>query len=243
MPSATSRRRLFVLGAYPSALHVQWSPPPGRPGGKIKAIPVDNEPEPFWNGADAAERIRRWREAEFDGTWGHIDVSPCTNGTSGQWVDSNVLIRFRLGRGDAWISDCLDTYRRSVGSWRAIEERFVPFAIDAGLADKIPRFAAHPDEDEIVAEALLPARAAALRSELRTAAPESIVTLGNAALRVMRMLVDEFVGNDPGPQLHVAAYGKPCVVSVNGRQIVWYPLAHPAAPERYQLAHESWAPE
>lgn len=46
---ADGQRDVFVLGAYPSALHVEWTPPsPHRP---VRALAVDNEPEPFWNGA------------------------------------------------------------------------------------------------------------------------------------------------------------------------------------------------
>jgi hypothetical protein len=44
-PSASTKTRVFVLGAYPSALHVGWRPPEGKP---IRAMVVDNEPEQFW---------------------------------------------------------------------------------------------------------------------------------------------------------------------------------------------------
>ena len=36
-PSANEKRRVFILGAYPSALHVKWDPP--RPHRTIHAIP------------------------------------------------------------------------------------------------------------------------------------------------------------------------------------------------------------
>jgi hypothetical protein len=37
-PSASSPRKLFVLGAYPSALHVAWVPP--RPYRRVNALAV-----------------------------------------------------------------------------------------------------------------------------------------------------------------------------------------------------------
>jgi hypothetical protein len=40
---------VLVLGAYPSALHVRWVPPEGY-GRAVAALPVDNEPTPFWDG-------------------------------------------------------------------------------------------------------------------------------------------------------------------------------------------------
>ena len=49
---------LLVLGVYPSALHVRWRRPDGL---TIGALAIDDEPEVFWNGADAALHIERWR--------------------------------------------------------------------------------------------------------------------------------------------------------------------------------------
>src|SRR5438552_3616039 len=61
-PSAVGPKRLFVLGAYPSALHVRWAPPAGQ-GRVVRALAVDNEPRPFWNGADQEERVLHWQRA------------------------------------------------------------------------------------------------------------------------------------------------------------------------------------
>jgi hypothetical protein len=57
MPVASSHCDLFVLGAYSSALHVRWTPPEQTKLRRIKALAVDNEPEPFWTGDDEPERI------------------------------------------------------------------------------------------------------------------------------------------------------------------------------------------
>src|SRR5690242_15120676 len=133
-PSANARRTLFVLGAYPSALHIRWRPPRKGPGGLINAIAVDNEPEPFWNGDDAADRVDQWcARVGFQDSWGEVDAPAGINGPSGTWVDSQIVSKFALGRADMWITDCLDTYRVSSAGADAIERRFVPFAIDANL--------------------------------------------------------------------------------------------------------------
>ena len=58
-PVATGRAAMFVLGAYPSALHVRWRPPQGV-GRVVQALAVDNEPEPFWTGADEVHRVEQW---------------------------------------------------------------------------------------------------------------------------------------------------------------------------------------
>lgn len=77
---------VFVLGVYASALHVRWQRPDGAV--MVQALAVDDEPEVFWDGADAAERIAtnlasRCRLAARLGT-GHVirqrDVGSSTGG-------------------------------------------------------------------------------------------------------------------------------------------------------------------
>ena len=63
------------------------------------------------------------------------------------------------------------------------------------------------------------------------------MTLGNAALRVLRKLL----GDAAAPtKLTVADYGTELSVNLNGQGMSWLPLAHPAAPGPYQVAHETW---
>ena len=70
------------------------------------------------------------------------------------------------------------------------------------------------------------------------AKPEVIVTLGNAALRVLRELLFALGGPDA---LHADAdYGKELLVTVAGVTARWLPLVHPAAPKPYQVAHAAW---
>jgi hypothetical protein len=237
-PSADGPRRVFVLGAYPSALHVAWTPP--RPHRRIAAIAVDNEPEPFWTGADQVERIERWKAAVgFDETWGQIAPCGSLNGPSGAWVEARILAPLEARRADAWITDCLDTYRASVGGAARILDTYAPFAEEHGLpaASVEP----HPSEGEIVKAALLAHRERLLR-ELHVARPEVVVTLGNAALRVFRELAEVEVADDPGTALRSdpATYGRRRPVRLGSGAAEWVPLAHPAAPAPYQRAHDAW---
>lgn len=54
-PAVDGSARVFVLGVYPSALHIRWA----RPDVKVhvQSLAVDDEPEVFWDGADAVERV------------------------------------------------------------------------------------------------------------------------------------------------------------------------------------------
>ena len=232
-PSAASQRRLFILGAYPSAFHVSWRPHNRKP---IRAMAVDNEPEPFWTGADEAVRLAHWKaEVKFSHTWGEVHGVGALNGSSGLWVEENVLKPLGATRADAWITDCLDTYRCSDGLAARIADTYAPFAAEEGLP--AAQLAGHPSENAIVEEALRVHRQRLLQ-ELATAKPELIVTLGNAALRVLRELPIALGG--PAALHADAGYGKELRVTVAGVTARWLPLAHPAAPKRYQVAHAAW---
>lgn len=114
-PSADGPRPVFVLGAYPSALHVRWTPP--RPYRAVTALAVDNEPTPFWDGADQEARIESWKSAvRWAAAWGAVAPVGALNGPSGAWVADRVLRPLGVARGEAWITDCLDTYRASTGA-------------------------------------------------------------------------------------------------------------------------------
>ena len=65
---------VFVLGVYASALHVRWQRPDGAV--MVQALAVDDEPEVFWDGADAEERIARWRrDVGWQRGWGRVTSS------------------------------------------------------------------------------------------------------------------------------------------------------------------------
>jgi hypothetical protein len=225
---------VFILGAYPSALHVAWRLPEGRP---IRAMAVDNEPVPFWNGEREDEYIAQWKTAVGFGNkeWGEIASAGKLNGSSGIWVDENILAPLGAGRDDACITDCLDTYFSSEDGAARVADTYQPFAEKAGLP--LARLALHPSEDTIAEQGVRLHRGRLLR-ELSQAAPDIVVTLGNAALRVMRLTAAQ---ND-GPAKLAAdpSYGRERTLSAGGRRIKWLPLAHPAAPSAYKEAHARW---
>src|SRR3954447_13225402 len=99
-PSSTGPRRAFVLGAYPSALHVRWK---GVAGDEISALPVDDEPEPFWTGTDEGERIDAWKSAIGFDAAAHGTVAPVgqLNGSSGRALDTDYLEPLGISREDA----------------------------------------------------------------------------------------------------------------------------------------------
>ncbi len=235
-PAITESRPLFVLGAYPSALHVFWRPP--SPYQPIQAIAVDNEPDIFWDGEGEQERVDTWiKTVGFQHAWGEIKPARKLNGSSGKWVNGKVLRPLKCCRQDTWLTDCLDTYRCSVNLAKRLKDTYRPLADQCGWPDD--SLLPHPSEKDIVVEALAHHRDR-LANELATARPEVVVTLGNAALRVFRRLIlassDEMLD-----KLSASAYGIQLKVEQAGnRTVTWWPLAHPGAPQQYQKAHDQW---
>lgn len=197
-------------------------------------MPVDDEPVPFWDGSDEDARLEAWKTAvSFDPAWGSVGRVARLNGSSGLWVVKHVLEPLRAGWSETWVTDCLDTYHASTGASARVADTYRPFAEAFRLRPAVLK--GHPNETAVVREALANHRARLL-SELRSAKPELVVTLGNAALRV----VHELLGV---PLTKLAAdgyYGKECMGTLDGHAVRCLPLAHPAAPEKYQEAHAHW---
>lgn len=233
-PSADGPRPVFILGAYPSAMHARWIPPEDSALRQVKALPVADEPTPFWNGDDAAACVKAWiTEHSFDpATHGTFAPAPKFNGSSGQWVDTNVIDALACTRAETWITDCLDTYRLSSGARKALDDTYDCARARYGWPAWNLR--EHASEDEVARESLS-WHTDRLRGELRACQPELVVSLGNAALRVLGKLLS--AGPD---RIEVAGYGTRLNVGLGGRAIEWLPLAHPAAPQRYQEAHQGW---
>jgi hypothetical protein len=123
---------------------------------------------------------------------------------------------------------------------KALAERFAPFAAAVGIAP--PELAAHPNERAIVQGALADHRGR-LESALTSARPEVVITLGNAALRVLRELVTAPAGAPRKLSADEATYGRPISIRIGDRPATWYPLAHPGSPKTYRHAQESWRPQ
>ena len=184
-PSAKSRRRLFVLGASPSALHIAWWSPQ-RKG--IRALVVDNEPAAFWAAEDERKQIDAWRAAvRFRvGEWGEVETSDQANGRAGRWVDEHLLAPLGISRDEACFSYCVDTYHcTDAGIAFAVDERYQPFAREAGLPEA--RLEPHPRAGALVELAVTMHRERLLK-ELSVVVPEIVVTLGHVPHRVLRAI-------------------------------------------------------
>jgi uracil-DNA glycosylase len=206
---------------------------------------VANEPTPFWDGSDAIIHFEAWKHAvNWQSEWGVVDLPPTRlNGPSGAWVDEHILKPLGVSREEACITDCLDMARLNAGQASRVEDTYKPFATAFGL----PVCTLRPvpaGENGIVAETR-DSHLERLRAELRFCGPETVVTLGNAALRVAKLLFDS-VDPDPGRQLIGDTYGTTVRASFDGKIVTWVPLVHPRSGERtnpWPDVHAAWEQE
>jgi hypothetical protein len=233
-PSAKSRRRVFVLGAYPSALHIAWWSP-HRKG--VRALVVDNEPAAFWAAEDERQQIEAWRTAvRFRvGEWGEVETSEA-NGKTGRWVDEHVLAPLGITRDEACLSCCLDTYHfTDPGVAFGVDGRYRPFALEAGLPEA--RLAPRPRDSAFVELAVTLHRERLLK-ELSVVVPEIVVTLGGAPHRVLRAITETRGGRKLRPD---ASYGVEQPLTVGGRKTLWIALCAPDPPAEYAETHARWS--
>lgn len=250
---------LFVLGVYPSALHVRWDPPAwareAAGVNTVAALAVDDEPTVFWDGANAAEHVARWRDdvgfIEGDELHCFGRVRAAGNGTSGRAVVEDVLEPLAVDVESTWFTDAVDHFfiKRSGGGGRrqqadAIDQDYEPFAQAAGLPSaSLPL---RPAVANLVDLALSTHRDR-LRSELVRSRSPLVVTLGEEARLVLAGLADDVEGGPTRPldgkrfADHPHDYGRIGAIRVGGFTAQWFALMHPGqrAP-RWRQLHDQW---
>lgn len=224
---------VVVIGAYPSAFHVRWTPPNGF-GPAVAALPVDNEPTPFWDGnrEEVQALFIRWSREWFSPRWGTATPARL-NGPSGRDLEARWLRPLGYDRDSAFITDCLTTARASTGVMRRLEDRYKP--VVAALNAPPTELRPHPSERDIVVEALSD-HSDRLRLQIERAAPALIITLGNAAARVLAG-ISSYSGR---PELVSGEYAHERHIEVADRTYRWRALIHPAAPDVWQRRHQRW---
>lgn len=250
---------LFILGVYPSALHVRREPPAWarRDLGisTVAALAVDDEPSVFWDGADADDRVSEWSddvgflEGDEEGRWGR--VRPAGNGTSGRSVVEGVLGPLGIEAESTWFSDAVDRFfikwaggGRQRQQANAIAEDYEPFARATGPPSaSLPL---RPAVAELVDLAASEHRER-LRKELVNSRSPLVVTLGEEARRVLAVVADEVEGGPTRPldgkrfAEYPDDYGEAGALCVGDMTARWLALVHPGQRSpRWQQLHGRW---
>lgn len=231
---SSGEAELFVLGVYPSALHVRWRRPDGK---TIGALAVDDGPTVFWDGADARARIDAWRDAVgWRDSWGTIGMAG-GNGSSGRVVVDDVLRPLGVSVEATYFTDCLPYYfvKSGAGSQGArIAEVYVPFAEVNGLpvAELPPR----PTE-KVLVRRTLDEESGELGDQLVGSGAARVVTLGQEAADVFAVLT----GSENVLLKQDLGYGTWVAVHFQGRRFDWLPLTHPGnRNQAWKGRHQRW---
>jgi hypothetical protein len=224
----------LVVGVYPSAFHVAWSPPVDldpRGGDRrrpfIGSLAVDVEPVVFWDGVTPlpSAELDRWMGAvQFDSTK-HGTVSVGTNGPSGVGVIEQFLTPLRIDASSAAFTDVMPWFFVKHGSRSqgvAVAQRFAPIAEILRLhPGSLP---SRPTERVLVQLAGSDVRRDTLRRELLDAGAPLVITLGQEAVNALRAVADV-----TGVQAKLAptGYGQVGEIAVDSHRMALMPLAHP----------------
>jgi len=235
----------LVVGVFPSAFHVTWSPPErlrseAPEDYPISSLAVDVEPVVFWDGVDPSPEalLAEWKVAVGFDPERQGDVRVGTNGPSGAGLLTTVLEPLGLAPGDVAFTDAVPWYvvkgsrRGSQGA--AVRERFNPLA-DAmeAVAGDLPE---RPSPSGLVALASTGERRDSLRAEIIDAEAPLIITLGQEALDAVRGVADVAAGMQA--KLAAKGYGTRGKLSIADITFDVLPLVHPGFAR--QTTHEKW---
>ena len=220
-------KRVFVLGAYGSAVHARWC----DRGGKelVQALAVASEPYIFWRGEDALESI-----SKIDPPIGAGSLDPATcefNGPSGRAIDELFLAPLGLTRRDAWFCDlvphsCMNSKQRAaLKKYRRVADKF----------DLPP-----VNWPNIPTRRINEERVKAIADELRESQAEILVTLGDKPLEWFAARFGSkkklrFYGDQ------AETYGHLHSIKMAGRTLALLPLVHPHQAARIPRYVPKWA--
>jgi hypothetical protein len=228
--------KAIVVGVYPSAFHVAWSPPARldpretstRRRPYIASLAVDVEPVVFWDGLDPSPTalLEQWKtDIGFDDAR-HGSVSIGTNGPSGAGLARDVLRPLGFAAHEVAFTDAVPWFFVKFGrgsQGEAIRDRFGPVAealqLHPGLLPK------RPSTRQLVALAASDPRRESLRGEITTAGTSLVITLGQEALDAVREVADECVGVQE--RLTTGGYGQEGTLTIDSTQHRLLPLVHP----------------
>jgi hypothetical protein len=243
----------LVVGVYPSAFHIAWTPPsrvdPRKSAHRtrplIASLAVDVEPTVFWDGVDPspAALLAQWKASVGFSDEQHGVVKVGHNGPSGVGLLSNVLGPLGIDPNTVAFTDVVPWYfvkagRGSQGA--AIRDRYDPIAVAIGFEPSdLP---ARPSRSTLV-RLVVEGRREAMRDEILDASPGCIITLGQEAIDALRGVSDSAMALPD--QLGTDRYGEIGSVSLGGKTFEVLPLVHPGferqtRDDRWRTALAAW---
>ena len=227
-----TRKRVFVLGVYASAVHARWLGSDRKP--LVNALAVASEPCIFWTGGGAAEIISSIKVPWEAGYL--LPANRTLNGPSGRTLDGHYLSPLGLTRADTWLCDLLPESRLNAKQVAALIRAGYP---ELAKRDIVP--AVDLDAASVPVEFLSSTRPAEILAEIAEARPDVLVTLGDQPIK-------DFVGMQVGiPERSLrgfgadsASYGRLHPITLGGRTMKLLPLVHPRQAGSLGAASPAW---
>jgi len=210
-----SRKKVFVLGVYASAVHAKWISPKGDV--TVKALAVASEPNIFWRG-EGAETIVG--EITIPSEVGRLEPADETlNGPSGRALDRHFLEPLRLNRSDAWLCDLVPHTCLNKRQMSAIETKYDPIRLRHGLPKvTIPEVPPKLADDN---------RRREIIEEIRLAQPRLIVLLGDQPIKWFLKPLEAHPSSRLSDFTRQRPYGEVFTLPLDGKQFNFLLLVHP----------------
>ena len=209
-----SPKRVFVLGAYASAVHARWIDEKGVT--LIRALGVASEPCIFWAGKGAEDIVAAINVPLGAGRL--VPAPSSLNGPSGRSVDRDFLAPLGLVREDAWLCDLVPHSCMNDSQASAIEKHYAREAAEFRWPrvcwPRLPKSLANTDRRNEIAD------------ELRASEAEVIVTLGDLPLRWFGKAY-RIEGSLGAYGCDPQRYGRLHAIVIGGRKLKLLPLVHP----------------
>jgi hypothetical protein len=232
--SDRTKKRVFVLGVYASAVHARWVAAGG--GTLIKAVGVASEPEIFWNGEGAEQIIEKIPVPAGAGRL--VAPEKEFNGPSGRALDELYLAPLGLARADAWLCDLVPHSCSNERQRKALHSRYHHRMEEFGLPDyNWPSLPFWLTDEQ---------RRADILAELQESGADTIITLGDQPLKYFT----KFFGSAETLASFgttAAEYGRPHDIRIGDRPMKLLPLVHPRQAaglglhlKEWQALHAGW---
>ncbi len=223
-----SRRRVFVLGVYASAVHARWI----ARGTKqlVAALAVASEPTIFWRGESADEIVSAIHIPSPLGRL--LPAGRRFNGPSGRSLDERFLTPLGIGRANVWLCDIYPYAMVNPLQLNAIRREYAPRASKYHLPQVSLKAAPTQSPGS--------ARIREIMSELKASGAKTLVLLGDRPIQWFLNVFHQEWKRLSDFGTGTSDYGVLHPLDFEGLELNVLPLVHPRQASRLGRSSSSW---
>jgi hypothetical protein len=223
-----TKKRVFVLGVYASAVHAQWIDSNNKT--KVKDLAVASEPYIFWRGDNADEIIE---QIDIPNELGKlIPANEQYNGPSGIALDELILKPLGLTRSDAWLCDLIPHSCVNPSQRKAIINNYEPCVGQY----KLPI----PSVPEVPGQLTDGKRRAAILEELIASGANTLILLGDKPIIWFLKYYDQRWKKLSDFSQNEDSYGQLHSTQIKRKTFRILPLAHPRQIAKLGRSSAKW---